>query len=263
MKTLPNRLPPQIAGDNFAESELKNRYLFMKTELLAALALIGSASLASAADITGKVVLKGTPPPEITIDMSVSTDKTCGAAHNTPVTTRHYLVGKDGGLANVLVYVKSGLEGKTFPATANEPVLDQIGCIYEPFVMGIMVNQKLKIKNPNPTMHNVHATPKINKEFNVAQPIKDQVTEKSFDKPEVPVRFMCNVHAWMFAYIGVFEHPYFAVTDKDGNFKISGLPNGKYTFEAYHVKTHRDGPGVSKEANVSGDTKVDFTIELK
>jgi len=129
--------------------------------------------------------------------------------------------------------------------------------------MGVMVNQKFKIKNSDPTMHNVHATPKVNTEFNFAQPIKDQVTERSFDKVEVPVRFMCNVHAWMFAYVGVFDHPFFAVTDKDGNFKISGLPNGKYTFEAYHVKTHRDGPGVSKEANVSGDTKVDFTIELK
>src|SRR5439155_18387791 len=100
-----------------------------KTQLLAALALIGSASLVYAADITGKVVLKGTPPPEITIDMASSPDKFCVAAHSTPVTTRHYLVGKDGGLANVLVYVKSGLEGKTFPAPTTEPVLDQIACL--------------------------------------------------------------------------------------------------------------------------------------
>jgi hypothetical protein len=235
----------------------------MKTHLFVALALIGSASSVCAADITGKVVLKGTPPPEITIDMASSPDKTCGAAHSTPVTTRHYLVSKDGGLANVLVYVKSGLEGKTFPAPTTEPVLDQIGCLYEPYVMGVMVNQKFKIKNSDPTMHNVHATPKANKEFNFAQPLKDQMTERSFDKPEVPVRFMCNVHAWMFAYVAVFEHPFFAVTDKDGNFKISGLPNGKYTLQAYHQKTHRDSPGVSQEINVTGDTKADFTIELK
>jgi hypothetical protein len=264
VKTLPNRLPPQIAGDNFAKSDLKYRYPFMKTPWFATLVLIGTASMAAAADITGKVVLKGTPPAEITIDMSTSPDKICGAAHSKPVTTRHYVVGKDGGLANVLVYVKSGLEGKTFPAPATEStMLDQIGCIYEPYVMGVMVNQKFKIKNSDPTMHNVHATPKVNKEFNFAQPIKDQTSERSFDKPEVPVRFMCNVHAWMFAYVGVFDHPFFAVTDKDGNFKISGLPNGKYTLVAYHVKTHRDTPGVSSEANVSGDTKVDFTIELK
>ena len=235
----------------------------MKIQIFTAVLAVGAGSLASAAELTGRVVLQGTPPAEITIDMASSPDKTCGAAHSTPVTTRHYLVGKDGGLANVLVYVKSGLESKTFPAPTTESVLDQIGCLYEPYVMGVMVNQKFKIKNSDPTMHNVHATPKVNTEFNFAQPIKDQVTERSFDKVEVPVRFMCNVHNWMFAYIGVFDHPFFAVTDKDGNFKISGLPDGKYTFQAYHVKTHRDGPGVSKEANVSGDTKLDFTIELK
>src|SRR6266567_9011930 len=168
---------------------MKSRYSFMKTQLLAALALISSASLGSAADITGKVVLKGTPPPEITIDMASSPDKKCGAAHSEPVTTRHYLVGKDGGLANVLVYVKSGLEGKTFPAPTTEPVLDQMGCLYEPYVMGVMVNQKFKIKNSDPTMHNVHAIPKANAEFNFAQPIKDQVNERSFDKPEVAAKF--------------------------------------------------------------------------
>jgi len=85
VKTCPNRLPPHLAGDNFAQSEQKNRYPFMKTQLLAALALIGSASLVYAADITGKVVLKGTPPPEITIDMASSPDKFCVAAHSTPV----------------------------------------------------------------------------------------------------------------------------------------------------------------------------------
>ena len=235
----------------------------MKTHLLTALVLAGSASLASAADITGKVSLKGTPPAEITIDMASFSDKTCAAAHSQAVTTRHYVVSKDGGLANVLVYIKSGLEGKKFPTPAEGPVLDQVGCLYEPYVMGVMVNQKFKIKNSDATLHNVHATPKINTEFNFAQPTKEQVNERGFDKPEVPVRFMCNVHPWMFAYVGVFDHPYFAVTDKDGNFKISGAPNGKYMIEAYHPKTHRDGPGVSKEINVNGDTKVDFTIELK
>src|SRR6266536_3817023 len=149
---------------------MKNSCRFMKTQLLAALALIGSAALVSAADITGKVVLKGTPPPEQTIDLASSPDKVCGAAHTTPVTTRHYVVGKDGGLANVLVYVKSGLEGKTFPAPTTEPVLDQVGCMYQPYVMGVMVNQKFKIKNSDPTMHNVHPQPRQgdNKEFNFA-----------------------------------------------------------------------------------------------
>src|SRR2546430_14492760 len=96
-------------------------------------------------------------------------------------------------------------------------------------------NQKIKIQNSDPTMHNIHATPKNNprQEFNLAQPVKGMVTEKSFDTPEVLVRMMCNVHGWMFAYIGVVDHPYFSVTEKDGSFKISGLPAGDYTIEAF------------------------------
>src|SRR5947207_16002062 len=118
----------------------------MKIPFLAAVALAGSLQSVSGADITGTVVLKGTPPPEIKIDPLMA-DPNCGKLHTEPVTTRHYLVSKDGGLANVFVYVKSGLEGKTFPAPAEAGVLDQVGCLYEPFVSGLMVNQKLKIKN--------------------------------------------------------------------------------------------------------------------
>ena len=236
----------------------------MKIQFLAVLAVGSIVHLANAADITGKVVLKGTPKPEITIDMTP--DPKCGALHSTPVTTRHYVVDSSGGLANVFVYIKSGLTEKIFPVPADAPLLDQVGCEYTPYVMGVQVNQKFKIKNSDPTLHNVHPMPKaggLNKEFNFAQPVKDMVTEKSFPGPEVLVRFKCDVHQWMFAYVGVLDHPFFAVTGKDGTFKISGVPNGKYTIEAYHVKTHGANPGVTQEIMVSGDAKGDFAIELK
>lgn len=235
----------------------------MKIPFLTVLMVAGSLQCASGADVTGKVTLQGTPKPEIPIDMG--SDPKCGSLHTTPVTTRHYLVDKDGGLANVFVYVKSGVTGGGSAAPTGELMIDQHGCLYEPYVSGVMVNQKFKIKNSDPTLHNVHATPKVNKEFNFAQPPTQPapVTEKSFSSPEVMVRFKCDVHPWMFAYVGVMEHPYFAVTGKDGTFKISGLPPGKYTLEAYHPKTHGANPGVTKEITVSGDTKADFTIELK
>lgn len=235
----------------------------MKIPFLTVVVLAGSLQWVSGADITGKVTLKGTPKAEIPIDMGA--DPKCGSLHSTPVTTRHYLADKDGGLANVFVYIKSGVTEKNFPAPAAELMIDQVGCLYEPYVSGVMVNQKFKIRNSDPTLHNVHATPKVNKEFNFAQPPQQPapVTEKSFTSPEVLVRFKCDVHPWMFAYVGVLEHPYYAVTGKDGTFKISGLPNGKYTIEAYHPKTHGANPGLTQEITVSGDTKADFTIELK
>ena len=191
---------------------------------------VGSMSTVSAAEITGKVKLKGTPKPEITIPL----DATCGKMHTSPVTTRHYVVGADGGLGNVFVYIKEG--AKKMPPAGEAPLLDQVGCIYEPYVMGVVTDQKFKVRNSDAVLHNVHATPKVNKEFNFAQPLKGQVSERSFDKPEVLVRVKCDVHPWMFTYIGVVDHPYFAVTDKDGNFKISNLPAGKYTVEAFHLK---------------------------
>jgi hypothetical protein len=213
----------------------------------------------SGADVSGTVRLKGTPPPELTI---VEAEGICGKfMTKKPLTTRHYVVGADQGLANVFVYVKAGAPKS--PPAGQAPVLDQANCEYAPYVMGIQAGQNLKIKNSDPTMHNVHATPKVNPEFNFAQPLKDMVSEKSFAKPEVMVRMKCDVHPWMLAYIGVVEHPYFAVTDKDGKFKISGLPDGKYTLEAFHVKAHMlKGQGVAKEIDVKGNTTADFEVEI-
>jgi hypothetical protein len=224
--------------------------------LLAAAAVAATAQFSSAGDVSGKVTLKGTPKPEVNIDLGPA----CGKINSGKPTTRHYVVGSDGGLANVFVYIK---DAKKADPKGDGPTLDQVGCMYEPYIMGVVTGQKYKIKNSDSELHNVHATPKINAEFNFGQPVKGQVNEKSFDKAEVLVRMKCDVHPWMFAYIGVVDHPYFAVTDKDGNFKISGLPDGKYTIEAYHLKTHTaKGVGIEKPIEVKGDVKQDFTVEL-
>jgi hypothetical protein len=233
----------------------------MKTFLpcLSVAILAGSLSGLSAGDITGKVDLKGTPKPEMKIDLGPS----CGPVHPNKdnVTTRHYVVGSGGGLANVFVYLK---DAKPTPAKGPGPVLDQMGCMYEPFVFGVVVNQPFKIRNSDPLLHNIHATPKLNKEFNFGQPVKGQETDKSFDQAEILVRIKCDVHPWMLAYAGVCEHPYFAITDKDGNFKIADVPDGKYTIVAYHLKTHgATNPGLIKPIEVKGSVKQDFTVELQ
>src|SRR6185436_14829424 len=174
--------------------------------------LAASLPWASAGDITGKVTLKGTPKPETKIEQLGAI---CGAANpQKDATTRHYVVGPGGGLANVFVYLKDA-KPAPLPAGAPTPVLDQVGCMYEPFVFGVMVNQKFKIRNSDPLLHNVHATPKVNKEFNFGQAVKGQENEKSFDQPEILVRLKCDVHPWMLSYAGVCDHPYFAVTDKE------------------------------------------------
>ncbi len=224
------------------------------------MALAGVIQSAVASDITGKVTLKGTPPPETPITM----DATCGKLGTAAITTRRYQVGAEAGLANVFVYVKTGLEGKKFEPKGAPPLLDQVNCVYEPYVSGVMTNQKFNVRNSDPVMHNVHPTPKnpANKEFNLGQPTKGQVNEKSFPAPEILVRFKCDVHPWMFAYVGVVDHPYFAVTDKNGVFTLpSDLPAGTYTIEAFHVKAG----AVTQQITVGATEKksVNFTIDAK
>ncbi|HKX62958.1 MAG TPA: hypothetical protein VJS65_13960, partial [Verrucomicrobiae bacterium] len=233
---------------------------FMKTSLtgVAAVLLAGSLQIGYAADVTGKITLKGTPKPEVDIDLGPS----CGPVSTKKYTTRHYVVGKDGGLANVFVYLKK--DGLKAAPQGPATMLDQKECMYQPYVFGVLTGQPFKIKNSDPLLHNVHATPKLNKEFNFGQPVKDQIMEKSFDTAEVMVRVKCDVHPWMFTYIGVLDHPYFAVSDADGNYKITGAPDGKYTLVAYHQKTHLAASlGETKEIEIKGgEVKQDFTVTV-
>jgi len=195
--------------------------------------LAGTTAPAVAGGLTGRVTLLGAPPSEIPIDLG----PICGTVHPEPATTRHYVTSSDGGLANVLVYIKSGLENGRFAVTTSPPVLDNVGCLFEPYVFAIQVGQRFTIRNSDPTLHNVHARPKINQEFNFAMPLQRQETQKSFPNPELFVRINCDVHPWMFAYVSVLPHPFFAVSDEAGNYRLPpGLPPGKYVLAARHQK---------------------------
>ena len=194
--------------------------------------IIGGGAIAGNPSVVGTITLRGLPSPEIPINLGPSCGRFAPAA-----ATRHYVVGPDGGLANVFVYLE---DAKPTPVLGPGPLLDQVGCMYEPYVMGVGVNQKFGIRNSDPEMHNVHATPKNpgNKEFNFAQMAGGPVMLKSFANPEVLIRIKCDVHPWMFAYVGVVDHPWFAVSDTNGVYQIPhGLPAGTYMLSALHLKT--------------------------
>jgi plastocyanin len=176
----------------------------------------------------------GTAPENPTIDMAEEAE--CREKH-ADIPRDPQVVVTDGMLADVFVYVKSGLpEGAAFTAPSTPAVLDQDGCLYRPRVLGVMVGQDLEIRNSDPLQHNVKAVPANQRGFNISQPRAGMTTTRSFSAPEVMVPLECNVHGWMNAYVGVLEHPYFATSGEDGSFSITGLPDGTYELEAWHEK---------------------------
>lgn len=134
---------------------------------------------------------------------------------------------------NVMVYVKKGLEGRTYDAPTEPVVLTQKGCEYNPHVFGVMEGQTLAVRNGDDTNHNIHLLPKINQELNFSQPKKGMEKELKLEAEET-FKLKCDVHPWMGAYVQVFTHPFFDVTGKKGTFELKGLPAGEYEIEAWH-----------------------------
>ncbi len=187
---------------------------------------------AGTASVSGKISFDGAVPAAEKV--KVSADPKCVAMHPNGMEKQTIQV-KDGGLASVLVYVKSGASG-SYPAPTTPVLIDQKGCTYEPHVVVLQVGQPLEITNSDDTLHNIHPRPTVNAEFNIGQPKQGMKTTKTFDKPEIMFPVGCDVHPWMRAFVAVLSHPFFAVTKEDGSFEIKGLPAGEYEIEAVHEK---------------------------
>jgi plastocyanin len=216
----------------------------------------------TAGAITGKVVLQGTPPPNEPLRMGV--DPNCVQNGGSNPVSDAVLVAPDGAVQNAFVYVKDGLDSAYSFDVPTEPVtLDQKGCRYSPRILGVRAGQPLMLVNSDPTMHNVHALPMTNQEFNASAPVQGWRSTKTFTAAEVspPVRFKCDVHGWMIAYVGVMAHPFFAVTKPDGTFELKGVPPGTYTIGAWHEKfgtqTTQVTVGPKQSQSVSFTYKVD------
>ena len=217
------------------------------------------------ATVTGEVKIEG-PVGRI---KNIPLTPECAQLHGgAPMKCEDVQVDDQSRVKWVFVWVKKGLEGKTFPLPEGDVLLDQRGCRYEPRVFGLRVGQTLKVRNSDPNAHNVHGLPFENREFNFMQPVQGQVDTVRFVKPEssVIVKLKCELHTWMFGWAGLLEHPFFAVTDGSGKFAIKDLPPGKYTLGVWHEAwTTVDPAGCEREIEVkAGEAKVvNFALDKK
>lgn len=212
---------------------------------------------ATAATMTGRVLFEGTPPENPLVRMS-SDPKCMEANADGSLRFENYLVA-DGGLDNVFVHVKDGLGNYYFDTPAEPAKIDQQGCRYVPHVLGVRAGQPIEITNSDATMHNVHALPDVNGEMNLAQFRQGQKDVRMFTAPEVMVPVKCDLHPWMYAYVGVVAHPFFAVTTNGGRFELKGLPPGTYTVEAWHAKAGTQTQQVTIGASESKEIGFRFT----
>ena len=214
---------------------------------------------AMAGSISGVVHFSGKAPERIKIDMSA--DPAC-AMSDTPNYTEQYVV-TGGRLANVFVYVKSGIPAWSAPVDAPPVVMDQKGCRYVPHVVGVQQGGKVEYRNSDPATHNVHTLPQdeANHSMDVSEMPGGEPQTETFRSSELMIPVRCNNHPWMQAFLNVAPNGFFAVTGSDGSFTLHGLPPGTYTVAAVHEKLGEQDVQVTVPAKSTA--KADFTYSAK
>jgi plastocyanin len=187
--------------------------------------------LATAGEIQVRVSFNGTAPAPKLVNMRST--PVCANMHPDPVFEQAVEV-EDGRLANVVVYIKSGLGDRTFPFPTGPVTIDQRGCLYKPRIAAVMVGQPLEFRNSDPEAHNVHGRPEVVDSWNFLMSRPNSTRTVYFDKAEIGIRVGCDVHPWMNAFVSVIDNPYFGVTGTDGTVTLTKVPPGEYTVAAWH-----------------------------
>ena len=195
----------------------------------------------------------GTPPAPQKIDMSA--DSGCKGQNQSEA-----VLVNDGRLANVLVYVRDGMDGRKFTPPPEKVTIAQEGCRYQPHVAVVMVGQPVEFLDKDDTLHNIHPMPKNNSEWNQSQMPNGGQFARSFPAAEIMIPVKCNQHPWMKMYLNVLGNPFYAVTGKDGSFELNGLPPGTYTIAAVHEKY---GEQEMKITVGPKDNKQDVTFDFR
>ena len=203
--------------------------------------------------IEGHVRVTGPTPGNPFIRMGA--DPMCGRMNEGTRPVQEFFVkSAEGGLANVFINVQGAFPST--PVPTMPAILDQQACIYRPHVIGARVGQMLQVKNSDPLLHNVHSDSQKGNAFDVGQPQAGMLFRFPLKSQEVLLHIKCDVHSWMNSYVGVVNHPYFAVSGDGGAFRIAGVPAGRHTLQAWH---ERLGPlALTVTVKAGASTTADF-----
>ena len=226
--------------------------------LLLGLMVVSCVQRAAGADdsatVVGVVRFDGPRPERKPLQMTEESRKLYG----TVPLNENLMVSENGEVANVFVYVKRGLEKKTYPVPKEQVGMNQDKSMFRPRVQAVQVGQEFLMKNSDPFIHNVRSLSMKNRAFNIAQPANTPDRKKVFTAGEKAIKIKCDFHPWMTAYLFVMEHPYFAVTNEKGQFKIEGLPTGEYTLAAWHEEFGEQDAKITLRAIGPSDVRFSF-----
>jgi plastocyanin len=229
-----------------------------KTSLLLSLGLLlplaASGRAWAGGSVKGTVKLAGKAPEPAAINMKA--DPYCAKQPGSK--DEEVVVGAGGGLKNVVVRIAKGVSNPPAPP-ATPAVIDQHGCQYRPRVVVVQAGQSLEIRNSDSTLHNVHTYKGTATLFNQAHIQGMPPFKKKFATVGDVVRFKCDVHPWMTAWVLVTDSPYYAVSADDGSFSIDEIPPGKYTLEVWHERLGTQ----TKEITVAEGQPVSVNLEFK
>ena len=206
--------------------------------------------------ISGSIHFEGPVPEQSVLQLGGWSE--CAAQHEGTVYATDVLVA-NGKLQNALVYIKHGLGDRVF-AVPEQPVQnDQKGCVFLPRVMAVQVDQQIRYLNSDPTAHNVHGLPTNSSQWNFSLGLKGASRTMSVGAEEIGIEVKCDIHGWMRGYVGVFDHPYFALSGEDGSFTLNNVPPGEYTLEAWHERFGVQSQKVSLSEKGEEAVKLTFT----
>lgn len=206
--------------------------------------------------ISGSTLFSGTAPARGKVEITKDKEVCAAEEHMSDL-----LIVNGNKIENVIVSITDIEKGKKVVIPSSNPSLDQNGCVFKPHVIAVAAGTSIDIINSDSVTHNVHTYPEENSAMNKAQPPSLKVISIATEfGEEDPMKVACDYHGWMSSWVGIFEHPYFAVTGADGAFSLDSVPPGAYEVKAWQEELGELVKTVQVKAGETTSLDFEFTL---